>query len=51
MNLFLSSNAGTVGLLFFFVIFTGIAIWAYLPRNREKLEAHKFIPIKGGEHE
>ncbi|MGB1539976.1 MAG: cbb3-type cytochrome oxidase subunit 3, partial [Rickettsiales bacterium] len=28
-----------IGLLFFFVIFMGIVIWAFLPRNKQKLES------------
>ena len=40
-------NAGTVGLLFFFTVFVGVAIWAYRPSLKEKIEANKNIPFKG----
>ena len=41
----LADNAGLVGLLFFFGVFTGIAIWAYRPANKSKIEALKNIPL------
>jgi len=42
---YLSSNAGTIGLLFFFSIFVGVALWAFIPSRKEKVEAYKYIPI------
>ena len=47
--LFASGSAGLIGLLFFFAIFTGIAIWAYWPANRDQLEAHGRIPLEDNE--
>ncbi len=45
----LSDNAGLTGLLFFFTVFMGIAIWAYRPGGKQALEPHKFIPLEGDE--
>lgn len=41
----LSHHAGMVGLLFFFFVFVGIAIWAYTPSNKKEIESHKYIPL------
>lgn len=43
--LFASADFGLVGLLFFFTFFVGVAIWAYRPANKQKLEALKQIPF------
>ncbi|MEM6603651.1 MAG: cbb3-type cytochrome c oxidase subunit 3 [Pseudomonadota bacterium] len=43
---FLAKNAGMIGLLFFFCVFVGVAIWAYWPTQKKKLEAYKFLPLK-----
>ncbi len=45
----LSGNAGLTGLLFFFLVFCGIAVWAYRPSMKKTLEAHKEIPLRGDE--
>jgi cbb3-type cytochrome oxidase subunit 3 len=45
-ELYASAEIGITGLLFFFAIFVGVAIWAYLPRNKQKIEAYKQIPLK-----
>jgi len=42
-------TAGTIGLLFFFIVFAGIAVWAYRPGVKKELESHKYIPLKGDE--
>ncbi|MBV1901882.1 MAG: cbb3-type cytochrome c oxidase subunit 3 [Kordiimonadaceae bacterium] len=42
----LSNNAGLTGLLFFFSVFSGVAIWAFRPSARHTIEAHKFIPLE-----
>lgn len=46
-ELFANVDAGLVGLLFFFAVFAGIAMWALWPSNRDQLESHKFIPLSG----
>ncbi len=45
----LSHYSGYFVLLAFFTAFTGIAIWAYWPKNRARLESYKEIPLKGAE--
>lgn len=35
----------TATLLLFFLLFSSIAVWAYLPANRESLEAQALIPL------
>jgi len=45
--LFASLDAGLFGLSFFFLTFVGIAIWAMLPAQKDRLEAHKYIPLSG----
>lgn len=42
----LSHDMGMIGLLFFFTIFVGIAIWVMLPKNKKKIEELKNIPLK-----
>ena len=43
----IAEHSGMMGLLFFFLVFSLIALWAYSPRNKETLEDHKFIPLCG----
>lgn len=43
--LFASADYGLIGLLFFFAVFVGIAIWAYTPKRKSAIEAHKYIPL------
>ncbi len=45
----LSDNAGMTGLLFFFSVFCGIVIWAFRPSQKQTIEDHKYIPLKGDE--
>lgn len=45
----LTENAGMTGLLFFFFVFVGIAVWAYRPSAKQTLESYKNIPLKGDE--
>ncbi len=40
-----ADHAGLIGLLFFFGLFLGIAVWAYNPMNKKQLENHKYIPL------
>lgn len=43
---FLGSNAGVIGLLFFFVFFTATAIWVFRPGSKEGYDAKANIPLK-----
>lgn len=42
-----NTNAGMVGLLFFFSVFCGIAYWAFRPSQKDIIEDHKNIPLRG----
>lgn len=44
-ELYANAEMGMIGLLFFFTIFVGIALWAYLPRNKASIEKLKYIPL------
>lgn len=41
---------GTVMLVIFSVVFVGIAVWAYLPRNKSRMESHGNIPFTEDNH-
>ena len=45
-ELFASADAGIISLLFFFIFFTVIAVWAYRPSNREQMEAWGRLPFE-----
>ena len=47
----LSQHAGMIGLLFFFSVFIGIAVWAFRPKNKQMIESYKYIPLSEGEHD
>jgi cbb3-type cytochrome oxidase subunit 3 len=47
---FLLMNTGLIATLLFFGVFTGIALWAYWPANKDRLQNHAYIPLKEGEH-
>lgn len=49
MNIIVS-YAPTAGLLFFFIVFLGIAIWALKPSNKQRLQACAEIPLKEDSH-
>jgi|TARA_B100001105_G_scaffold4697_1_gene3552 cbb3-type cytochrome oxidase subunit 3 len=42
---YINSNAGLIGLLFFFSVFIGVALWAFVPSRKDKIESYKYIPI------
>lgn len=42
---FLGHHAGMIGLLFFFVFFFSVSLWALLPSQKQKLESYKFLPL------
>lgn len=37
---------GLIVLVSFTLAFIGIAVWAYLPRNKQQMKAHGEIPFK-----
>lgn len=41
-----AAHSGHIMLVSFFVGFVGIAVWAYRPANRAKLEQHRDIPFR-----
>lgn len=43
---FISDNAGVLGLIIFFSIFSIVFIWLFNPNYKKKIEMYKFIPIK-----
>ncbi len=43
--LFASQAFGLIGLLFFFLVFVGIAFWAYHPKRKRQIEQLKNIPF------
>ncbi|MEZ5690882.1 MAG: cbb3-type cytochrome c oxidase subunit 3 [Rickettsiales bacterium] len=44
-EMFASANAGIIGLLFFFILFSAILVWAYSPSRRQDIEKLKNIPF------
>ncbi|PIR33540.1 MAG: CcoQ/FixQ family Cbb3-type cytochrome c oxidase assembly chaperone [Alphaproteobacteria bacterium CG11_big_fil_rev_8_21_14_0_20_44_7] len=46
-----SGTAGIIGLLFFFIVFLGIAIWTLNPKNKKRIEELKNIPLKDESNE
>ncbi len=49
--LFASADVGVIGLLFFFALFLGIAVWAYNPARKHQIEALKNIPLREDDHD
>lgn len=41
-----AAHSGHIMLVSFFTGFLGIALWAYRPGNRDKLEQHRDIPFR-----
>ncbi len=46
MQTSLVAYAPTIALLFFFMIFCGIAVWVARPGMKKKLQAHAHIPLE-----
>lgn len=42
----LIQHAPSIGLLGFFLGFVGVAVWAYLPANKRRIEDHAHIPFR-----
>ncbi len=47
----IANHAGLVGLLFFFTLFVGVAIWLFLPGMKGRLEPLAQIPLREDTHE
>lgn len=45
-ELFASSGAGLIGLLFFFVFFCGVLFWVMRPGSKDKYSQDAEIPLK-----
>lgn len=45
IELFLN-HAPSIGLLFFFIAFLGIAVWALKPSNKARLQSLSYIPLQ-----
>ncbi|TAE80912.1 MAG: cbb3-type cytochrome c oxidase subunit 3 [Alphaproteobacteria bacterium] len=37
--LYASADYGLIGLIFFFLVFVGIALWVYQPQRKQSIEA------------
>lgn len=46
-----SYEAGLIGLIFFFTVFVAIVVWIMLPKNKDRIEELKNIPLKDDENE
>ena len=42
----LTQHGATLVLVMFFIALVGFALWAYAPRNKQKLEDHAQIPLR-----
>jgi len=47
----LTHHAGLIGLLFFFTLFCGIAVWLYRPGMKTRIESLGYIPLKEDSHD
>ena len=43
---FIVAQAGLIGLLCFFAAFIGIAVWAFRPANKQRIESYRYIPLE-----
>ena len=50
-QMFADGDIGLIGLLFFFSVFVGIALWVYHPKRKSKVESYKNIPLNEDEHD
>lgn len=44
---FIAHHAGIIGLLFFFVFFTGTILWVFRPGSKQDYIAKAHIPLNG----
>lgn len=42
---FIVTNAGLMGLIFFFILFLGIVAWTYRPGSKRKYQKYAYIPL------
>jgi len=42
----LTDNSGIITTVFFFTLFVGIGIWAFLPSNKASMQEQAKIPFK-----
>ncbi|MBN8543716.1 MAG: cbb3-type cytochrome c oxidase subunit 3 [Alphaproteobacteria bacterium] len=47
----LAHYAPITGLLFFFIVFVGIAIWAWRPSAKQEFQCLGMIPLKEDSHD
>lgn len=47
----IAPHAGMIGLIFFVVVFSGIAFWVLSPSQKNTLESYKFLPLQEDGHE
>lgn len=45
-EIFASQSAGLIGLLFFFLFFIGVVLWAFRPGSKDKYKDDALIPLK-----
>ena len=50
-ELFANADVGLFGLLFFFTVFVGISVWAYMPKRKAEIEQLKNIPLREDNHD
>ena len=42
----IADHSGMIVSVLFFTMFTGIGIWSYLPRNKQRLQSYGDIPLE-----
>ena len=47
---FLFEHSGLIVSVMFFTMFSGIALWSYLPRNKSRLQNYANIPLGDETH-
>lgn len=47
---FITAHSGTIVSVLFFTMFTGIALWAYWPANKQRLQELGNIPFREESH-
>ena len=43
---YIANNSGVITTVVFFTVFVLVAVWAYLPANKTKLNDHAMIPLQ-----
>ena len=46
MIAFIVQHSGLIVSVLFFTMFSAIAIWSYLPRNKRRLQSYGHIPLE-----